>query len=847
MRRRSCSSIEPPQNVTSSLYQCSRRLYACGLLQASQSRTRKGCGYIVALFFAASTASAASIHVDADAPAGVHTTAAELAAYFKQASGEEFTVTTNAFGSAGVYLGVADLDSPGKSSAKLPELGPEGIHIRATTNSLVIVGNTELAVSEGVYLYLQHLGFRWFFPHEAWHVAPRTKNLFVDFEMLTRPDYEYRRIWYAYGSKSEKADADYRLWCRANRQGGAFRSSTGHAYPGIINRNKVEFEAHPEYFAILADGQRDTNRVFQARKFCVSNEGLVQLCIADALRQFAADPSLQMVSLDPSDGPGSCECDDCKNIGTITDRVFHLANRVAKAVGENYPGKWVGLYAYSSHQLPTNLKLEPNVYTQVATAFNSTPLTLDQLVAEWGKRVSKVGIREYYGVMAWDEDMPARPRGARLAYVRKSIPHFHKLGANAINAESNIGWISRGLGHYVAAQLMWDTKADVDALVNDFYEKCFGKARGPIEEMFNQWQRSTDALPTSHDMAIWLKLVEDADRLAGDDATRARIDQIKYYLHYVALFYDWHTATGDKAELKAFENLVRYTWRVKDLGVTASYALARRKANSKAPTPLHRFNHPDCVWRDETPVTREELAGLFKADRGRFKAVEGLRTVDLPREFQPLDAKGGQNFESTNTMRGPHEFFVQIPGGGATMRVALGFIYGRNDTHTLALYGLDQDIDDENNAPVFEQKVLGDQEFHEIDFRGVTPGLYRMRIDDRRSSFKIETHGGLLLSVRADSAGKVWTTGRSNFCFLVPKGTRKFALVAEGPLTLQKPGGEKIEFPSRQPLREVSVREGEEGVWLILQQSGRFHLVGVPPLVGFAPDRMLVAKETGNE
>jgi len=240
-------------------------------------------------------------------------------------------------------------------------------------------------VSEAVYTYLEHAGFRWFFPHEAWHIVPHLKSPFVPCEIFSQPDYESRHIWNAYGTRSAKADADQKNWDRYNRMGGAFRASTGHSYPAIINRNKAEFEKHPEYFAILANGQRDTNRVYQARKFCVSNEGLVQLCINDAFRQFEASKDQQMVSLDPSDGPGSCECDDCKKLGTVSDRIFHLANRIAKSVGEKYPGKWVGLYAYSDHQMPTSIKLEPNVYLQLATAFNSTPYTRHSPVFLLGK------------------------------------------------------------------------------------------------------------------------------------------------------------------------------------------------------------------------------------------------------------------------------------------------------------------------------------------------------------------------------------------------------------------------------------------------------------------------------
>jgi hypothetical protein len=59
-----------------------------------------------------------------------------------------------------------------------------------------------------------------------------------------------------------------------------------------------------------------------------------------------------------SDGGGQCECENCKKLGSISDRVFGLANEVARAVAKSYPGKMVGLYAYNEHSEPPSFKLE---------------------------------------------------------------------------------------------------------------------------------------------------------------------------------------------------------------------------------------------------------------------------------------------------------------------------------------------------------------------------------------------------------------------------------------------------------------------------------------------------------
>ena len=40
--------------------------------------------------------------------------------------------------------------------------------------------------------------------------------------------------------------------------------------------------------------------------------------------------------------------------------------------------------------------------------------TLAELVEQWSKKVGAVGLREYYGVEAWDWGLPGRMRGSRM-------------------------------------------------------------------------------------------------------------------------------------------------------------------------------------------------------------------------------------------------------------------------------------------------------------------------------------------------------------------------------------------------------------------------------------------------
>jgi hypothetical protein len=766
------------------------------------------------------------------APAGdekVAGLARELAAKLKACSGLDFEVALGAkFEGKGILLEVDP-----KAAA---DLGPEGVILEGTPAGLAIRANSAEGLQDGVSLYLEKLGFRWLLPDPAWHVVPKTAHLFGALSLRARPSWEARRIFYAYGTRSKVLDAGIAEWNRWNRMGG-IEVRCGHSWPAIVNRNKEEFARHPEYWAADEDGSRPVPKGSEGGKFCCSNEGLVQLCIADALRQFDADPSPLMVSMDPSDGSRTCACPACKKLGSPSDQVFWLANRVAKAVREQRPGKWVGLYAYASHLMPTEVKLEPNVYVAVATAFNSTPLSLDELIAQWGRRAGMLGIREYYGVMAWDFDMPGRPRGANVAYVRRSIPHFYALGARTMVSESNCGFISRGVGHYLAARLFWDAKADPDAVVNDFFEKAFGPAAAPMRKLHDAWQATAYQVPTGNDMAVWLRMLAEADPLATDPAVRARIAQVKAYMHYVALYRDWQDLEGTDKELPAYTELLRFAWRLRDTGACASYALARRIANSRAPSPEYKVGNPKAVWMDDpSPVSAAEAEKLFAADRGRYREIAGLRAVGRSRRFETAPAATGDKAAPVSArLRGRHCLVVEVPAKGpASLRLTMGLVKSHGRLGWVRAFPLDAEVDVEEDPPKLSADVPSDGQPHDVDLAPLGPGAWAVYVEDHRSGWNLETSPGLRFNLVADAVDRMWTVGRHAFVFMVPKGTQRFAIIREGPLALAAPGEKPESWEDRKDaLIEVDAK-GREGLWRISSQTHRFHLVGVPPHVGLS-------------
>src|SRR5690606_18552993 len=111
--------------------------------------------------------------------------------------------------------------------------------------------------------------------------------------------------------QQQRAAADYGAWSRRNRMAQSFTVNCGHAWQSIIGDNHGLFQEHPEYLA-LVDGRR------QGEQLCVSNPAVRQLAVDWAIRFLDRNPAMDMVSMEPSDGDGQCECDACAELGSIS-------------------------------------------------------------------------------------------------------------------------------------------------------------------------------------------------------------------------------------------------------------------------------------------------------------------------------------------------------------------------------------------------------------------------------------------------------------------------------------------------------------------------------------------------
>ena len=791
-----------------------------------------------------------------------------LAESLDRASGVAFTIVDEPSDKPSLVVSRADVWPEIARAAGLVagKYDDYAIVTRSAERRVYVLGNSEESARFGIADLLRRWGFRWFAPSKKWHVTPRLRDLAVDLTVVESPQLIERRIWYAYGMSGDDLRPrllDYQRWAAANRLTLRGLTRTGHSYGNIIGRNTKAFANNPQLSAMQEDGSRDQTSVPNARKFCFSNPDLIDL-VAQDRRQLLeinrrANPAAFMVSVDPSDGQGTCHCEKCKALGTTTDRVMHLANETAKRLRAQDPRAWVGLYAYSSHRLPPTIDVEPNVYVQVALGFNRTQYSLPELVERWSQKVSAIGLREYYGVQAWDWGLPGRARGGRVAYHRKWIPFYADRNLNGVNAETNANWGAQALGLYVAAQLLWDPKAEVDPLVDEFLERLFGDAAKPMRAFYQKMEAAPPLRPSTL-IPLFAEL-EKAWELSDASEVRARLTDLKAYLIYVAKFRAFDLVRGQNADRNdayyaALKPLMNYAWRIRHRDTIHYYALARRLCNG-LPVQDQRLEfylankERDPIWKSGADLTDAEIGKLFEQTLAGLKA-DGDPTVAFSRYLDRVKVPGDDAGASCihRTAQSEKYAITRFRGGlrgylGASgpQTAKLG-IAPTSKPITMTVYMRERVI--------FEQTyraVIGEQtaKFHKVEINLPRAFEYRVEIS---GDFELRVPPETPFLFESSVTRPAWISYSGPHYFYVPKGTRELIVDANPRLSLVIPGqGRRDLVPADRAEGKshivVQVPDGADGtLWHTTTQTrGQVMLLNTPPLFSLHRNTVFVPRE----
>ncbi len=612
---------------------------------------------------------------------------------------------------------------------------------------------------------------------------------------------------------------------------------------------------HPEYYA-LVDGKRN---VRPQAKLCIGNPDLRKLVVEYAVSRFDKDPEMDSISMDPSDGGGWCECEKCAALGSVTNRALLLANEVAAAVNEKYPGKLVGMYAYAYHSPPPSIKPHPQVVVSVATAFLKGGLTLDEILDGWSKKGTTLGIREYYSVNPWDRDMPGDPRGSNIAYLKRTIPSFHARGARFMSAESSDNWGPNGLGYYLAARMLWDVDeaGRTDELVDDFLTKAFGAAKEPMAEFYRQIDGSKPHLVFSDQLGRMFRALADAREAAESPEVAARIDDLILYARYVDLYHRYAKAK-DAARQEAFENLIRHAYRMRKTMLVHTKAVYRdlvhRDKSVSIPEGAEwKVPEEKNPWKSSGQFEKTELAAFVKEGIARYPLTElAFEPVGFGDDLVPatgLDAGDAPRGEF-GAGRGEQTFFTYVKKAPAKieLRITGGLIEHYRDRGNVRAelwqIGGASEQGEKETLVATDRSVPPDGVERTINLAAKQPGLYKIVINDGKDRTLVDWPEGQPMTVLSSEKTPMnGAYGSWMAYFSVPEGTKVIGLYGGGHGEIQDSAGRTVFWLNgREPnYYSIEVPDDQDGtLWRIRFGRGAIRLLTVPPYFARSAEELLL-------
>lgn len=733
---------------------------------------------------------------------GAELTAAlnDLERYLGDMTGQRFARVTDQTASGIAIVRAEDPATPASARKALVGKGREAFHLEPDGDArLWIVAHAEAGLCHGIYAYLDRLGCRWFFPSERWQIVPRREDIRLPKPLTAEPAFAMRAFFGTGGfggalpcDPKLSLQGRWRDWQRRNRFGGTFLLA-GHSGEAFNAKHRTALEKHPEYRAMI-DGQRVAYSAIS--KFCASNEEVLKLYVTDrvealrlARRLDSQGPRSFAVSVEPADGGGHCDCPDCRKLGSVSDRVFHVANRVARAVAAEVPDGRVSLYAYNEHAAVPGIKLAPNVYvTVIPYAFQRTGLSPEQLLDAWGRKTERLSVYDYWSIPDWSRDLPtfdfldAGPARLRSWHARK---------VEGFSCESTFSGGAMGPAWYLTGRLAWDPKADERVLFDEFLDLMFGPAQKPMRAMLVRW--AGGFCLNSHELALSFRDVDEAWRLAeGRPEVQGRVADYARYVEYLRRWFEYVQASGNARRTAALE-LLEYLWNIYDSAMVHSYRLAQLVARDEAP------RSPDLRARYDS---RDPRASGWQAIRPlddaalRARVAAGVRDY-VPQGFvyrkfsgklvalTPPTSKDG--FSPALFPASTQVLEVLTPAGLKKLTLRVGCLAPVRATVT-----------DSRGALVHDEAVTTRpnwlEAWSELSIALPEPGRYRVELWSPKRTFRLSVPLNAAISLPAFVNSQGRPTPR--LWFFVPSETERLALhapyVAAGPPRFFDPAGTEI-------------------------------------------------------
>ncbi|MBK7433314.1 MAG: T9SS type A sorting domain-containing protein [Chitinophagaceae bacterium] len=465
----------------------------------------------------------------------------------------------------------------------------------------------------GIYQYLHQSGFRFYQPGSIWEIIPNLNTAFIPIDTLYQSAWKYKSWFISGGANRWVMDNNneynwdnyfgenghnWALYQRRNGMNGAYHFSghrgdlmTGNYLNSLVNNpcyvatynGSRQAGAHsvPDIHSMAAMQLWSNTIRDQYDRFRTTINGNPVL-YANYYRNF--DYRYSHIGIEVPDGAqwgNSSDNGACNNTPypKASDQHFTLANFTAEKLAIAYPGKQLQLYAYSSHaDVPSpvigiNEKIDVQV---IPTAFQNET-SAKGLMNRWYNKSRSVSEYHYLNIPQWGGETPM----FYLDDLQSTLQRIREKNSQGIVWEASPAKFA-SLPFLRAANEYLAEGVGLNESLSLFCQDMFGAASGTIYDLLSWWS-SDRTISTGnfirdnkYKIPLYLQQLDRAGRQVQNEApvVKSRINELKVYLHYMVLYYDWlfdqrtHEAKSAKAAA-----LCTYLAKINKLQVVNSYFL----------------------------------------------------------------------------------------------------------------------------------------------------------------------------------------------------------------------------------------------------------------------------------
>ncbi len=623
----------------------------------------RNCFVIAVLALGVRCAKAQTVYYPARSSQLLKATAVDMAMLLQSAiPGSAFNILEYTQVPATGIILVYDSIVTGNGSCKVESNGTNHITFRSAQDN---------GLNYGVYQYLEQRGFHFYLPGAIWEIIPTLVSPYKLTDTTFTVHFKYQG-WFISGGQNRWVmdnNANYNwdtyygenghnwaLYQRRNGMTGGYRF-TGHRGDIMTGAYLDMLKNNPCYIA-CNDGLRvaDNHAVPD-----INNQAAMQLWSGTIEKQYTqfrntihgnvglyADYYRNFnyyygnIGIEVPDGAAWGNSKDntgCSNMDypAESDQHIMLANFTAQSLKTLYPEKQFQLYAYSSHaNTPTaTISIDNNIDVQVISTAFQNESSAKGLLNRWYNKTASVSEYHYLNIPQWGGETPM----FYLDDLKSTLQRVKEKNSQGIVWEASPAKFA-SLPFLLAANTDLKNNTPVDSTLQHFCNALFAGAANSIFKLLQLWSDdrtiSTGEFiqDNKYKLPVYLQLVNEAGLQTknASPVVKERIRELKAYMHYMLLYYDWlfdqrsHAAKTDKAAA-----LCLYLAGINKLQLVNSYFLIADITSRYSKTDPFYVNYNvingGAYQNGNLPlVTPAEMDADFQQDLGSLQPLQSFIT-----------------------------------------------------------------------------------------------------------------------------------------------------------------------------------------------------------------------------